>query len=119
MTLMEVTRGTLYAVYVLIYFHLRPKGDVADLNTLSDTLDAPQSYLSKVLQQLHKAGYLVSQMGSKGGYRLTKDVEKTTMREVLQVMQGDTHIQECMMDHFDCNRFRKCAVNRHVREIQE
>ena len=32
-------------------------------------------------------------MGSKGGYRLTKDVEKTTMREVLQVMQGDTHIQ--------------------------
>ncbi len=61
---MEVTRGTLYAVYVLIYFHLRSHGHVADLHTLSDKLDVPQSYLSKVLQQLHKAGYLASQMGS-------------------------------------------------------
>jgi Rrf2 family protein len=104
---------------VLIYFYLRPQGTVADLHTLSDSLDVPQSYLSKVLQQLHKAGYLVSQMGSKGGYRLARDVEKTTMKEVLQVIQGEPHIQECLMDHFDCNRFRKCAVNRHVRNIQE
>ncbi|HEY7162328.1 MAG TPA: Rrf2 family transcriptional regulator [Acidobacteriota bacterium] len=115
---MEVTRGTLYAVYVLIYFHLRPAGEVADLHKLSDALDVPQSYLSKVLQQLHKAGYLVSQMGSKGGYKLARQVEKTTMKEILHVIQGETHIQECLMDHFDCNRFRKCAVNQHIREIQ-
>jgi Rrf2 family protein len=116
---MEVTRGTLYSVYVLIYFCSRQAGEVADLNTLSTALDVPQSYLSKVLQQLHKAGYLASQMGSKGGYKLAKDVEKTTMKEILHVVQGDTHIQECLMDHYDCNRFKKCAVNRHFREIQQ
>jgi len=115
---MEVTRGTLYAVYTLIYFHLRPHGDVADLHTLSDVLEAPESYLSKVLQQLHKAGYLVSQMGSKGGYRLGRDVEKTTMREVLHVMQGEHLMQECLLEDFNCERFKKCAVLRHVRDIQ-
>lgn len=116
---MEVTRGTLYAVYVLIYFHLRPQGHVSDLHTLSDTLDVPQSYLSKVLQQLHKAGYLASQMGSKGGYRLSKPVEKTTMKEVLNAIQGEALLQECLMEDFDCNRFKKCAVIRHVRGIQQ
>jgi Rrf2 family protein len=116
---MEVTRGTLYAVYVLIYFQLRRAGEVADLHKLSEALDVPQSYLSKVLQQLHKAGYLASQMGSKGGYKLARQVEKTTMKEILHVIQGETHIQECLMDHFDCNRFRKCAVNQHIREIQQ
>jgi Rrf2 family protein len=116
---MEVTRGTLYAVYVLIYFRLRPKGEVADLNTLSDTLDAPQSYLSKVLQQLHKAGYLASQMGSKGGYRLAKEVDKTTMREVMHIIQGDALIQECLIEDFHCDRFKKCSVLRHVRNIQQ
>ncbi len=116
---MEVTRGTLYAVYVLIYFHMRPAGEVADLHTLSNALDVPQSYLSKVLQQMHKAGYLGSQMGSKGGYKLARSVEKTTMKEVLHVIQGETHIQECLMDHFDCNRFRKCSVNQHIRSIQQ
>jgi Rrf2 family protein len=110
---MEVTRGTLYAVYVLIYFHLRRAGEVADLHKLSEALDVPQSYLSKVLQQLHKAGYLASQMGSKGGYKLARQVEKTTMKEILQVIQGETHIQECLMDHFEC------AVNQHIREIQQ
>lgn len=115
---MEITRGTLYAVYALVYFHLRPYGEVVDLHTLSNTLEAPESYLSKVLQQMHKAGFLVSQMGSKGGYRLAKDVENTTMRDVVQVMQGETLMQECLFEDFNCERFKKCAVLRHVRDIQ-
>jgi Rrf2 family protein len=116
---MEITRGTLNAVYVLIYFQLRPFGEVVDLHTLSDTLEVPQSYLSKILQQLHKGGYLVSQMGSKGGYRLARNVEKTTMHEVVHTMQGDVLMQECLFDHFNCGRFRKCAVLRHVKNIQD
>jgi Rrf2 family protein len=115
---MEVTKGTLYAVYVLIYFHRRDYGEVADLHTLSRTLEAPESYLSKVLQQLHKAGYLASHMGSKGGYRLAKHVEKTTMRDVLQVMQGETLMQECLLDDYNCDRFKRCAVLHHVKDIQ-
>jgi Rrf2 family protein len=116
---MDITRGTLYGVYVLIYFHLRPRGHVADLHTLSQTLEVPESYLSKVVQQLHKGGYLNSQMGSKGGYLLVKDVEKTTMREVLHTLQGEPLLQECLNEHYDCNRFKKCAVIKHVRDIQQ
>ena len=115
---MEVTKGTLYAVYVLIYFHRKPLGAVADLHTLSQLLEAPESYLSKVLQQLHKSGLLASHMGSKGGYRLPKSVEKTTMREVLMVMQGETLMQECLVEDYNCDRFKKCAVLHHVRDIQ-
>ena len=115
---MEVTKGTLYAVYTLIYFHRRQHGDVADLHTLSEVLEAPESYLSKVLQQLHKAGYLASHMGSKGGYRLAKNVEKTTMREIVQVMQGETLMQECLLDDYNCDRFKRCAVLHHVKNIQ-
>lgn len=116
---MEITRGTLDAVYALIYFHRQPAGHVADLHKLSETLDVPPSYLSKVLQQLHKTGLLTSQMGSKGGYRLTKNVGNTTMREVLKAMQGDPLLQECLSDHFNCDRFKKCSVLMHVKEIQD
>src|SRR5438105_15825614 len=116
---MEITKGTLYATYVLIYFHLLPRVDLADLTKLSETLDIPQSYLSKVLQQLHKSGFIASQMGSKGGYRLAREVEKTTMREVMHAMQGETHLQECLVEDFRCDRFKKCSVLRHVKEIQQ
>ena len=115
---MEVTKGTLYAVYVLIYFQRHPYGQVADLHKLSELLEAPESYLSKVLQQLHKAGYLASHMGSKGGYRLAKHVEKTTMRDVVQVMQGENLMQECLLEDYNCDRFKKCAVLHHVKNIQ-
>ena len=115
---MEVTKGTLFAVYVLIYFHRKPQGAVADLHTLSQVLEAPESYLSKVLQQLHKSGFLASQMGSKGGYRLLKSVEKTTMRDVVHVIQGETLMQECLVEDYHCDRFKKCAVLHHVRGIQ-
>jgi len=115
---MEVTKGTLYAVYVLIYFHRNAAGEVADLHKLSQLLEAPESYLSKVLQQLHKSGYLASHMGSKGGYRLSKPVEKTTLRDIVNVMQGETLMQECLLEDYNCDRFKKCAVLHHVRDIQ-
>ena len=116
---MEITHATLDAVYTLIYLYLQPSGQVVDLHKLSDTLDVPHSYMSKVLQQLQRSGYLASQMGSKGGYRLTKNVEQTTMRDVVMAMQGETMLQECLSDHFICGRFKKCSVLRHVREIQQ
>ena len=115
---MEVTKGTLYAVYVLIYFHRSPSQEDADLHTLSQLLEAPESYLSKVLQQLHKSGYLASHMGPKGGYRLAKPVEKTTMRNIVNTMQGETLMQECLLEDYNCDRFKKCAVLHHVRGIQ-
>ncbi len=115
---MDITRGTLYAVYVLIFFFMKPRGHVADLRTISETLEVPESYLSKVLQQLHKGGFIVSVMGSKGGYRLSRDVSSTTMRDVMNVIQGETLIQQCLLGEFDCSRFRKCSVLNHVRRIQ-
>ena len=116
---MEVTKGTLYAVYVLIYFHRSPQGSVADLHRLSEVLEAPESYLSKVLQQLHKSGYLNSHMGSKGGYLLSRSVEKVTMKDIVNAMQGETLMQECLIEDYNCDRFRKCAVLHHVRDIQK
>ena len=47
-------------------------------------------------------------MGSKGGYKLARPVEKTTMKEILQVIQGETHIAG-MFNRiiFDCDRFQE------------
>jgi Rrf2 family protein len=115
---MEITKGTLYAIYVLIYFHRRPHGDVADLHTLSQVLEASESYLSKVLQQLHRRGYLASHMGSKGGYRLAKPVAKTSMHDVMHVMRGEAVMQERLTDDYNRDGFNKCAVLHHVRDVQ-
>jgi Rrf2 family protein len=95
---LDITRGTLYAVYVLIFFYMRPRGHVADLHTISETLEVPESYLSKVMQQLHKGGFVVSVMGSKGGYRLSRGVAATTMRDVMHLIQGESLMQQCLLE---------------------
>ena len=40
------------------------------------------------------------------------------MRDVVQVMQGENLMQECLLEDYNCDRFKKCAVLHHVKNIQ-
>ena len=56
----------------------------ADVSSISQEIDAPKMYLSKVMRRLSQAGLLNGRKGRGGGYRLTRQAECISMFEVLE-----------------------------------
>ena len=67
---MLLTRASEYALLSLAL--IGESGDPKDVDTLSKQLDISKSFLAKILQNLAKAGILVSYKGAKGGFALKK-----------------------------------------------
>lgn len=59
-------------------------GDVAQRQGIS------RKYLEQVMASLHKAGFVVSQRGKGGGYRLARQPEDYTLGEIIRMAEGSS-----------------------------
>ena len=62
---------------------------------ISDATHAPPSYLSKVMQQLCRAGIVGSQRGLHGGFTITGALDEVTVLGVIDAVDPISRIREC------------------------
>jgi Rrf2 family nitric oxide-sensitive transcriptional repressor len=65
---------------------------------IAGTTQIPPGYVSKVLQDLGRAGLVQSQRGPNGGFTLTRDAAKITVLEVVNAVDPIKRIVRCPLD---------------------
>ena len=80
------------------------------LSEISRREEIPQKYLSQIMGELIRAGFVKSVRGRKGGYLLSKPPEEITVSEVLRALEGDFAVVECVADPSVCNRVSFCGT---------
>jgi Rrf2 family protein len=98
--------------------HLALKEGSASAKEISDSYGIPLALLSKVLQKLTRAGFLQSEHGTNGGYRLRRDPQKISALEVIKVMDGPVFLTSCF-DQSGCGVADKCNVREPLRKVHE
>lgn len=77
-----------YAIAAVTFMAKHATGVPLMVGTLAEACDLPETYLSKILQQLAQAGVVASRRGRRGGYMLRKSPAKTTLLEIIEAMEG-------------------------------
>jgi len=78
---------------------------------LGRNLGLPPLYLSKVMQQLARAGLLSAQRGRRGGYRLARDPEKIKLYEILAAVEPVARYEACILGHKECSDEAACPMH--------
>lgn len=108
---MQLTRAADYAVRVMIQLAVLPSEGRVSLPSLARATGAPESFLSKVLQSLARAGLISSQRGQSGGFRITPRGRQTSMREVIEAIDGVICLNICLMHGRSCPRKARCPAH--------
>jgi Rrf2 family protein len=108
---MQLTRGADYAVRVMIYLALPESGGRFSLPQLAAATDAPESFLSKVLQSLGQAGLITSRRGQSGGFSITPRGRAASMREVIEAIDGEICLNLCLAVGQSCHRKPTCPAH--------
>ena len=66
----------------------RTRTDQSSRQTIADAQAIPSKFLEHILADLRRAGLLVSQRGSDGGYRLARPAAAVTIADVMRAVEG-------------------------------
>jgi Rrf2 family protein len=88
---------------------LNSAGENVKLKDIAERQDIPTKYLEQIISALNKAGFVKSERGPNGGYRLSRPPEEYTVGSIIKLIEGDTVPVSCLADVSDCKRSDRCV----------
>ncbi len=106
-----------YALRILAYLVDHPGQWVQGSQIAAETR-IPPNYLSKILNQLGKGGFVLSRKGWGGGFRLKESARRIHIAKVLDRFEGPRDDKRCFFEMRRCDAERPCALHHHWERIQ-
>ncbi len=79
----------------------------------------PANYLGKILNQLRKAGYVLSQKGWGGGFMLDAGRGGDPILGVLELFEGRIQNEQCVFELRKCSPTNPCPLHAHWQKVKE
>jgi Rrf2 family protein len=103
----------------MIHLATLPANQHARLPALARATGAPQSFLSKVLQALCRAGFLASRRGQAGGFEMLPAGYQATICTVIEAIEGPICLNICLVTGVPCGRAPTCPAHPVWEKAQE
>ena len=87
------TKGR-YGLRALVDLAAHEEGEAVSLASTAQRQKLSLNYLEQVFGRLRRAGVVAGVKGSNGGFRLTRDMDEITVKEVLEALEGEFSIVE-------------------------
>ena len=117
--MLKLTKRADYGLISLKHLAVNRAKGAASAKELADTYHIPVPMLAKVLQKLVRDGFLRSEQGTNGGYRLARDPGTITALEVIRAIDGPIILTNCFEGHRDCGLSSQCTVREPLRRVHE
>jgi Rrf2 family protein len=122
--MLKLTKKADYGLIALRHLAVQPRTSSnprgsASAKDIAASYGIPLPLLSKVLQKLTKSGFLISEQGTNGGYRLSRDPHEITALEVIRTIDGPIILTHCFTEHAECDQGPLCPVREPLRKVHE
>jgi len=114
-----VSQTARYALHILGFLAGR-SGEMVSGDEIAATTGIPANYLSKILNQLRKAGLVESRKGWGGGFRLEGSAAARPIRDVLAAIDGvaSTARSDCVFGLPACDPNHPCPLHGYWEQIR-
>lgn len=110
---MKYSQATDYALHAMLYLVSSAPDKPVGVQLLAEKLGVSQTYLSKMMTKLVKAGLIQSATGANGGYRLRRNQQEISFLDVIRAIEGNASLFECSVDHGE-----ECLIQQVVLEAE-
>ncbi|MEA2073764.1 MAG: Rrf2 family transcriptional regulator [Campylobacterota bacterium] len=108
---MQLNNTSKYAIRILNYIANKHQERLLSAKELSDVLNIPYKFLTKIMSELVKSDFVISIRGREGGYKLAKSAASITIMEILNQFNELTTKDECVLGIGVCDSKNKCSMH--------
>jgi len=117
--MLKLSKRADYGLIALKHLTVNRGENSASAKEIAGCYGIPVPLLSKVLQSLTRDGFLESEHGTRGGYKLARDPRSISALQVIKSIDGPIILTSCFTDHGDCDQSDKCTVREPLRRVHE
>ena len=86
-------------------------GELINVNNIAKITGSSRHHVAKVFQQIVKNGWVSSQRGPSGGFRMTANPDNITFLDVYELIEGPIDKSFCPFNKQEACSFRKCLMH--------
>lgn len=86
---------------------------------IAEAYGIPPALLSKILQKLVKNGFLRSEQGTNGGYKLAREPRAITAYDIIRAIDGPIFLTTCFTEHGYCCHTKSCIIRDPLQKVHE
>ena len=111
--MLSLTKKTDYALIALGHLAANP-GRTVSAREVAERYLMPGALVMNILKDLHHGRFLASTRGTKGGYRLSCDLEAASLYDLITLLEGPIRLAECVLAEHDdagqCPQGAPCRI---------
>jgi Rrf2 family protein len=108
---MKLNTTSQYAIRIMTYIAQNNQTKIFKAKIISEVLNIPYKYLTKIMTQLTHADIILSIRGREGGYSLAKEPNMIRLIDILKAVKECLHSKNCVLGLGLCNETKKCALH--------
>jgi Rrf2 family protein len=107
--MMKISTRVRYGVRLMIALAAQYGQGPVNLKDVARREEISEKYLGLIAIHLRSAGLIRSSRGAHGGYNLAREPAGITLREIINALEGETCLVDCVSNPAACRRFDVCA----------
>lgn len=115
-TILKISEAAAIGLHAADY--MAQRAGLCSAQDIARDLGVSYNHLSKVLQQLTKAGLVSPVRGPKGGFALSPAGRKAAVRDLMTAIDGPLKLHACLMGSKVC-RHRDCMFGKFLHETNK
>jgi len=108
---MQLSNTSQYAIRMLAYMADHKDTSLINATELSEALQIPYKFLTKIMTELVKTDFITSIRGREGGYTLNREASDIKVDDILKVFHDSIQDEQCVLGIGFCNGMCKCALH--------
>ena len=93
-------------------------GETINVQRIADITGSSRHHVAKVMQRLVKEGFLLSNRGPSGGFKLNIEPENITLLQIYEAIEGQVKVISCPHEKLVCP-FDKCIMGTVVNKMTQ
>jgi Rrf2 family protein len=104
----------------MIYISQKSRdGQRVGVKQVAESIDAPEHFIAKILQELSRKKLVQSMKGPNGGFYLEDIDFKTSLADIVMAIDGNNIYNECVLGLKACSQKNPCPVHNEYKEIKK
>ncbi|MDP8234557.1 MAG: RrF2 family transcriptional regulator [Candidatus Saelkia tenebricola] len=107
---MKLSTRSRYGLRFMLDLALNCENGAVFLKDTAKREEISEKYLSQLVIPLKAVGLINSIRGAHGGYTLAKNPSEISLKNIIEILEGDLNLVACVKDTFSCDRVSVCTT---------